>query len=61
MIELADGEAVAVFAAATRQTIIDPRTGRPAEWPGGKKGVVRAACCAEADALATATLLEPAP
>ncbi len=32
LIELADGEAVAVFAAATRQTIIDPRTISPMDW-----------------------------
>ncbi len=56
-IELADGEAVAVFQADTRHPVIDPRTGAPAGSATVSFGVVRAACCAEADALATAAVL----
>ena len=56
-IQLADGEAVAVFRTDAGQTVVDPRTGRPPAGATAKTGLVHAASCAEADALATAAVL----
>jgi len=57
LIELADGQAVAVAAADNDRPVIDPRTGRLGRNQLPAEPLVYANSCAEADALATAALL----
>ena len=56
MIELLPGEAVATSTAKPGRSPIDPRTGRVVEC-GRATATVRAATCAEADALAVAAVV----
>ena len=56
-IELADGRAVAVAAASMKRPVIDPRTGQLARSRRPSDPIIYADSCAEADALATATML----
>lgn len=60
-ISLTSGEAVAVVEHVPTRPIIDPRTGKQRGSGPPAKQIIRATTCAEADALATASLLPIQP
>ena len=60
-LSLRSGEAVAVVQYVPTRPIIDPRTGQQRGSVPAAKRIIRATTCAEADALATASLLPIQP